>query len=110
YVQGVDALRAGRLCVRMGGGRQRAEDPIDPRVGLVLHHKRGDRITAGEPLFTLFLPENAAPDTALEGENELVEIAATAPAPVSAITALVTPRGVFDDPGDISIREHCPPA
>ena len=37
----------------LGGGRERKEDSVDPAVGIVLHKKVADRVSAGEPLATI---------------------------------------------------------
>ena len=37
----------------LGGGREKKEDIIDPAVGIVLHKKVGDKVSAGERLCTL---------------------------------------------------------
>jgi thymidine phosphorylase len=53
WVAGLDALAVGRLVMRLGGGRRRKGDVIDPRVGVVLQAKIGDRVTRGAPLATI---------------------------------------------------------
>lgn len=47
WVKTIDALAVGRLCMRLGAGRQRKEDAIDPSVGVVLGAKIGDRVAKG---------------------------------------------------------------
>ena len=37
----------------MCAGRARKGDPIDHAVGLVIHHKVGDKVKKGEALFTV---------------------------------------------------------
>jgi len=53
YLAGVDARAIGEAAVSLGAGRVRKEDPIDHSVGLVIHHKVGDRLGAGEPMFAV---------------------------------------------------------
>jgi thymidine phosphorylase len=50
WVRALDALAVGRACVALGAGRARAEDSIDPRVGLLIARKPGERVRAGELL------------------------------------------------------------
>jgi len=49
----LDAEAVGWLAMRMGAGRQSKADIIDPAVGILLHHKSGDKVTSGSPLATL---------------------------------------------------------
>jgi pyrimidine-nucleoside phosphorylase len=53
YVSAIQCEDVGTACVVLGGGREKKEDSIDPAVGIVLHKKVGDRVSAGEPLCTL---------------------------------------------------------
>jgi pyrimidine-nucleoside phosphorylase len=39
--------------VALGAGRARKSDPIDHAVGFVIHHKVGDQVKKGDPLFTI---------------------------------------------------------
>jgi pyrimidine-nucleoside phosphorylase len=50
YVQGVDAEAVGRVAMALGAGRARAEDRIDPAVGLTVLVKKGARVRRGEVL------------------------------------------------------------
>ncbi len=53
YLRGIHARTVGEASVRLGAGRARKGDPVDHAVGLVIHHKVGDRIEAGEALYTI---------------------------------------------------------
>ena len=48
-----EALPFGIAAWRLGAGRARKEDPVDHGAGIDLHAKPGDRVTAGQPLFTM---------------------------------------------------------
>jgi pyrimidine-nucleoside phosphorylase len=50
YIAAIEAERVGRASVRLGAGRARKGEAIDPAVGFVLRAKVGDRVEAGEPL------------------------------------------------------------
>ena len=53
YLASVQCEQVGTACVILGGGRERKEDSVDPAVGIVLHKKVGDRVSAGEPFATI---------------------------------------------------------
>jgi len=53
YVRQVNAERIGISTLLLGAGRARKGDPVDHRVGVVLHKKVGDAVQAGEPLVTV---------------------------------------------------------
>jgi pyrimidine-nucleoside phosphorylase len=53
FVAAVDPLELGLVGVTLGAGRTRADQAIDPVVGLVLHAPRGTRVVRGEPLVDL---------------------------------------------------------
>ena len=46
----LDAYKVGLATLRLGGGRETKEDPVDHGVGIYLHKKIGDAVSAGEPL------------------------------------------------------------
>ncbi|TLN18573.1 thymidine phosphorylase [bacterium] len=53
YLLGINAREVGETSVELGAGRARKEDPIDHAVGIEIHHKVGDQVQVGEPLFTI---------------------------------------------------------
>lgn len=53
YLSQINARVVGETAVILGAGRARKEDPIDHSVGIVVHHKVGDYVEAGQPLFTM---------------------------------------------------------
>jgi len=59
YLAAVAASRVGMAVVTLGGGREKKEDKLDYSVGVVLHHKVGDAVENGEPLFTIHANDEA---------------------------------------------------
>ena len=53
FVASMQCEQIGTACVILGGGRERKEDSVDPAVGIVLHKKVGDPVSAQEPLATI---------------------------------------------------------
>jgi len=53
YLAKVHARLVGETAVSLGAGRTKKGDPIDPAVGVVVHHKVGDWVRGGQPLFTI---------------------------------------------------------
>ena len=53
YLTQVQARSVGEAAVALGAGRAKKGDPVDHAVGFVIHHKVGDKIEKGQPLFTI---------------------------------------------------------
>jgi pyrimidine-nucleoside phosphorylase len=53
YLKEVNAQVIGETSVYLGAGREKKEDRVDHSVGIVIHHKVGDYINQGDPLFTI---------------------------------------------------------
>ena len=51
----VDTFELGELVVAIGGGRRAVEDSIDPRVGLRVLRRIGDRVEAGDTIAEMHL-------------------------------------------------------
>jgi thymidine phosphorylase len=63
-VTAIDGRALGMAVVRMGGGRMRGGDPIDPAVGLSDVARLGTCVEAGTPLAILHAADDASADAA----------------------------------------------
>lgn len=75
YVREIEPRRLGELAVAMGAGRTRADQAVDPRVGIELCTERGAHIHRGEPLALLHLARRAASAAFVERAVSGFEIA-----------------------------------
>jgi pyrimidine-nucleoside phosphorylase len=53
YLSAINACEVGGTVVLLGGGREKKGDTIDCSVGVVVEHKVGDKLQAGDLLFTV---------------------------------------------------------
>lgn len=89
HVASIQCENVGTACVILGGGREKKEDSVDPSVGIILHKKVGDRVSAGESLCTLMYnsAERAARAKALLEQS--YRIADSAPMPRKLIHQII---------------------
>ena len=80
YLSKVNSRVIGETAVLLGGGRAKKGDPIDYGVGILVHHKVGDWVEKGEPIFTILSSSEANYEearkhlkTSLEWRDEQVE-------------------------------------
>ncbi len=50
----IDAMAVGQAAWRLGAGRSRPGDAVQPGAGIRIHRRPGEPVAAGEPLFTLY--------------------------------------------------------
>ena len=93
-VQSMDTAQLGLCAQRMGAGRIRKEDTIDPAVGFVLHKRIGDAIDKGEALVTLHARDEASAEMAEKTLLDHIVIGPGAVLPEPLIHAVVTKDGV----------------
>jgi pyrimidine-nucleoside phosphorylase len=60
FIADIEPLAIGQAAMRLGAGRERKDDTIDPAVGIVLCATVGDRVERGAPLFTIHARTEAA--------------------------------------------------
>ncbi|MGC9468077.1 MAG: thymidine phosphorylase [Anaerolineae bacterium] len=82
YIAGMAADKIGMAVVALGGGREKKGDPIDHRVGVVMHVQVGDRIDEGQPLFTVHAKSAADWDEAVRRITDALEVSDEAVSPL----------------------------
>ena len=90
YVGELDALRIGTATVQLGAGRARKQDAIDHATGIVCARKRGDAVTAGEPLARVHARTEAEAEQAALAVRAAYELADEAPEPSALVLELLT--------------------
>jgi thymidine phosphorylase len=80
----VDARMVGLAVVGLGGGRQRAEDEVDPAVGLASVRGPGDAVGPGQPLGVVHARTRAEAEEAAAALRAAVTVGDAPPAPVAS--------------------------
>ncbi len=80
YISSFACEQVGTACVVLGGGRERKEDSVDPSVGIVLHKKVGQPVSAGESLATIHYNSEALATRASRLLTQSIEISPETPA------------------------------
>jgi thymidine phosphorylase len=81
FVRGLDAFRVGVAAMRLGAGRERKEDTIDPAVGITVLVKPGTEVEAGQPILRLSYRHPARLEEALSVLDGAIDIGDEKPEP-----------------------------
>jgi pyrimidine-nucleoside phosphorylase len=54
YVSEMDTTKIGWAVQRLGAGREKAGEPVDPHAGILFHARRGAHVEQGQPIATLY--------------------------------------------------------
>jgi thymidine phosphorylase len=90
HVTRIEALPFGIAAWRLGAGRARAEDPVLHAAGIDLHVKPGDRVSAGQPLFTLLGDDDSRFERALDALEGAWEVGPDAPPSAPLVRERIT--------------------
>jgi thymidine phosphorylase len=94
HVAGMDMRAVGTLVVGLGGGRRRAEDDIDPRVGLTAIRPVGAAVGADRPLAVVHAADEDHWQAAAAALRSAVCIGPEAPAETPVVHAKI--EGVLE--------------
>jgi pyrimidine-nucleoside phosphorylase len=89
----VEPKAVGRGITRLGGGRTRIGDVVDPTVGFVISARPGDWVEAGDPLATIFARNREGIEAGRETLSSAIAIADEAEPPLPLISHRVTTAG-----------------
>jgi pyrimidine-nucleoside phosphorylase len=74
YLRGLDAFKVGVAAMRLGAGRERKEDAIDPSVGITVMVKPGEPVENDQPILSLSYRHSARLEEALAVLDGAIEI------------------------------------
>jgi pyrimidine-nucleoside phosphorylase len=94
YIVDFDPKALGMIAVDLGAGRKKIDDRIDPRAGIVVRKKLGDRVGAGDVLATIYCGPGRDGDSLERRCRSSVVIADDARLPGPRILAVVDAGGV----------------
>jgi thymidine phosphorylase len=93
YIGAIQCEIVGTACVVLGGGREKKEDSVDPSVGIVLHKKVSDRVSAGESLCTIHYNSETRAAQAKELLDRSYQIADSPPEPRRLVHEIIPAAG-----------------
>lgn len=88
YVQSIDAMKAARTVLALGGGRNRKEDKILPHVGIKYNVRRGDKVEEDDLLATMYFDRYEDVAYAMDVKNS-VKISDSKPVEKSRIIKII---------------------
>ncbi len=94
YVGEIDSLELGLTSITLGAGRERIEDVIDPKAGIVLSKKVGDQVEGGETLAVFHTDREAVLGPARERIRNAYRIQSALPRNKPLILSYVEKGGV----------------
>lgn len=93
YVGAIDPVELGMTAIGLGAGRKTVDDVIDPKAGILLRKKVGDRVESGDVLATILTDREEVLEEARERTRKAFQISPQAPAPRPLILSLVDKSG-----------------
>jgi len=90
YVAAMDTTALGWAVQRLGAGREKAGEPVDPHAGIVFHVKRGERVKRGASFATLYATSAKLLDEPEHLIRDAIQWSAEAPPAVPLISRVFT--------------------
>jgi pyrimidine-nucleoside phosphorylase len=90
YIASMDTTMLGWAVQRLGAGREKAGEPVDPHAGIHFHARRGAFVEKGQPLTTLYATSEALlaePESLLK---RAIVFSATKPEAVPLVSRVFT--------------------
>lgn len=90
FVSHMDTTALGWAVQRLGAGREKAGEPVDPHAGILFHARRGARVERGQPLATLYATTEtqlAEPEAILK---QAIHFSETLPSAVELVNRVFT--------------------
>lgn len=89
FVRGIDALELGLTGVALGAGRTRADQAVDPVVGIVLRATRGDRVKENDVIAELHVRERRGSSPLAARVRDAFDIGSKRPEPAPLVLDVI---------------------
>ena len=86
YVAELDTMELGWAVQRLGAGRERSGEPVDPNAGIEFHARRGARVERGQPFATLYATNETMLTEPLERIKRAITISDEPPEAVPLVS------------------------
>jgi pyrimidine-nucleoside phosphorylase len=86
----MDTTKIGWAVQRLGAGREKAGEPVDPHAGILFHARRGARVEQGQPLATLYATTASMLNEPIALLKEAIRISKAPPHPVPLVSRVFT--------------------
>ena len=90
YLAGMDCKQVGWAVQRLGAGRAKPGDPVSAHAGIESHAKLGEKLAAGQPIFTLFSEKENLLDEPYQMLEATVKITKEPPSKQPLIREIIT--------------------
>lgn len=90
YISELDTMELGWAVQRLGAGRVKAGEPVDPHAGIEFHARRGAYLERGQPFATLYATTEAMLIEPIERIKRAVKFSEKAPEAVSLVSQIFT--------------------
>lgn len=94
FVGGINPLELGFTSIILGAGRQKMDDTIDPKAGIVLKKKISDRVEMGETLAVFYTDRENVVAAARERIAKAFKFTTVKPPPQPLILNVVDSQGI----------------
>jgi pyrimidine-nucleoside phosphorylase len=90
FISAMDTTKIGWAVQRLGAGREKAGEPVDPHAGIVFHARRGAHVEPDKPIATLYATTPAMLAEPIALLKEAILLSANPPEPVELVTRIFT--------------------
>jgi len=100
FLSAIDALEVGFTAIMLGAGRRQMDDVIDPKAGILLKKKVGNKVSSGDVLAEIFTDEEQTLSPARKRLQNAFRVTAESPRSTPLILNVVDQTGVHSWPGN----------
>jgi pyrimidine-nucleoside phosphorylase len=96
YISAMDTTKIGWAVQRLGAGREKAGEPVDPHAGIDFIARRGAKIEQGQAIATLFATSSALLEEPIALLKEAITASEAPPEPVPLVGRVITRENAED--------------